>query len=153
MNEASTTNSDVARRSELLQRMDAAHTRFHTLAAEVEAAGDIVKFRMGRPLQFLMELLVDMSARSIDMPAAHTDERRRLEHDLRSLEGEIAIAEAKLAAARAEENAYLRPGPQAELRAMRADVSALRSELHPSERVMRRTRRRGSSGSDRRRGA
>jgi hypothetical protein len=130
MDDRSTTDSDVVRRSELLHRLDAANTRCHALAAEVEAAGDIVRFRMGRPVQFVMELLVELNARSIDMPAAHTDERRRLEHDLGSLEGEIANAEAKLRAARAEEAADLRPGMHAELRAVREDLSALRSELH-----------------------
>ncbi len=129
MDEGSTANSDVVRRRELLRKMERANARMHGLRAEVEARGDIVRFRMTRHVQWVTELLVDLNARSVDMPAANTYDRRRLERDLRSLEDEIGIAESKLEAARAEEQEVVRPGPEATKRAVRAEASALRSEL------------------------
>jgi predicted nucleic acid-binding Zn-ribbon protein len=128
--------SDIDRRRELVQRLVRANARIRELQQEVEAAGNVVHFRMTRHVQSVTELLADLDARSIDMPAAHTDERRQLERDLAALEDEIAFVEAKLEAARAEESGDLRREARANARAATAQVSAVRSEFEdaPSSR-------------------
>lgn len=118
-------STDIEHRRELLARVTEANKRIRALEAQLEAGDNVIRFHMTRHVQTVAELAADINARSIDMPAAHTEDRRQFERDLAALEDEIAFAESKLEAARAEE----REDESAELRANARAAPAQRSAL------------------------
>jgi hypothetical protein len=123
---------DVDRRRELLRRLDDANARVRVQQDVLAGANTVIRVRLTRHVQSVTELLTDLDARSIEMPAAHTAERRQFERDLSALEHEIGFVEAKFRAARAEERGDVRAEARANARAAAAQVSVLRSEIGPS---------------------
>jgi hypothetical protein len=124
--------SDVYRRRELLRRLDDANARVRVQQDVLSGANTVIRVRLTRHVESVTELLTDLDARSIEMPAAHTAERRQFERDLSALEHEIEFVEAKFRAARAEERGDLRAAARADARAAAAQASVLRSEIGPS---------------------
>ncbi|MGZ5295057.1 MAG: hypothetical protein ACXWFU_13895 [Actinomycetota bacterium] len=82
---------------ELDARLDRANEQIDQLREANDRSGNVVRFRMARSLQSLIELVVDLSERSKPMPPAGTYERRTFERDLGSLEDEIAVTFAEFA--------------------------------------------------------
>jgi uncharacterized membrane protein len=134
--------NDVERRRQLLERLGAMNARMRRLETEVDSADNVTRFHMERHLQSVSELLVDVNARAVAMPA-EAGAPRQLERDVAAAEDELAAVEAKLVAVRAEARGDTAGAVRADLRAKAAWGSALRDEL---------THRPQATGQDERKG-
>lgn len=114
---------------ELRARLARAARRIEQLRSTVEAAGNVVQFRLERYVEALESDAIDADRRLAAISDVGSYDGKILQRELIAMESGIAAAEAKLEAAHAAERGDTRGEMAAEVRSMKVEAGGVRAQF------------------------